>query len=224
MGAQPVNGKLLPTFLILICLVPAGAGSYRMAKIIMRGQFALDFAADHVDQLPLLLHALGAIGFLVMGALQILPGTRARHPLYHRRAGRLAASLGLLGALAGLWMTVLHPDISTRLLYWGRLASGTFWALAIGMAVWAVLRRNIPAHGAWMIRAYAIAAPAGTLPFILLPLVLIVGEEGHTLFFDAVQVVAWPVHLAVAEWLIRRRQRRRPSSVRPILSLSEKGT
>ncbi len=55
-----------------------------------------------------------------------------------------------------------------------------------------------------MIRAFALALPAGTLAFVLFPIVLLIGEEGNDLVFEIVQVVAWPVHLAVAEYFIRR--------------------
>lgn len=223
MGAQPVNGKILPIFLLIACLVPGILGSYKLGEIIVSGQFAPAFASDHVDRLPLLLHMLGSIGFLLLGALQVLPGFRSRHLLWHRRIGKLIALLGLLGALAGLWMTVLHSRISGELLYWGRLGAGTFWTAAIALALAAISRRDFKAHGAWMVRAYAIALPAGTLPFILLPIVLIFGEEGNAFLFDAIQFVAWPVHIAVAEWLVRRRSSRRRMHFHLILSSPQKG-
>jgi len=223
MGPQPVNGKLLPAFFIIACLIPFSFGSYRLFEIIVTGSFSLELAPDHVDRIPLFLHVLGALGFLVIGAMQILPGLRYRHPSWHRRAGRLAAPLGLIGALAGLWMTLLHPEISSALLYWGRLGASAFWILAIGLGIYAINRRDFKSHGTWMIRAYAIALPAGTLAFVLLPFVLILGEEGHEVLLDAIQVLAWPIHLAVAEWLIQCKLNRPRTPVIPIPLLSQIG-
>ena len=206
MGHSPVNGRALPVFLFAACAIPAIFGSYRAAEIIMTCHWSFDFLPDMVDRLPLFLHVVGAVGFLVLGALQVLPGFRRRHPVWHRRAGRIALPLGFIGALSGLWMTLAHPGISGPLLHWGRVFASTIWTLAMALSVWGILRRNFRAHGRWMIRAYALALPAGTLAFFLLPLVLILGEEGHDLLFETVQVLAWPLHLTVAEWIIRRRE------------------
>ena len=49
------------------------------------------------------------------------------------------------------------------------------------------------------------------LAFILLPMVVFLGEQGNELIFEIVQVVAWPVHVALAEWLMRRPRRRNPA-------------
>ncbi len=210
MGRVSVNRYLLPGFLVTACLVPAAFGTIRAVSIISEGQWALEFMRDHTDRLPLFLHILCAVTFLLLGTLQIWPRFRTRHMRWHRRAGKIAATAGLIGAATGIWMTLAHPGISTALLAVGRIGASAFWGVAIILAVRAVLRRDIPHHRAWMIRAYAIALPAGTLAFILAPMVIIMGEEGHEMLFDAIQVAAWPLHLAVAEWFIRRPKRRRP--------------
>ncbi len=206
MGPSPVNGKLLPIFLGLIFVIPLGFGTARMVEIMVAGQFALAFVSDYVDRVPLLLHIFGSLAFLVLGALQVLPGTRARFPRFHRRSGRVIAPLGVLGAVAGIWMTLMHPDISSPLLYWGRLISSSFWAVAIIIGLRAMRQRNFVRHGEWMTRAYLISLPAATLSLILLPMVLILGEEGHDMLFEATQVAAWPLHLAFAEWIIQKRR------------------
>lgn len=207
MGHSPVNGRLLPTFLGFACLVPTGFGIFRALDIARSGDWALRFVADAVDHLPLFLHVIGASAFVVLGAIQILPGTRHRHPRWHQRAGRFVAPAGLIGAVSGVWMTLAHPAISGELLYWGRLASGSAWTVFILLSLAMIGRRNFKAHGRWMIRAYALALPAGTLAFILLPIVLIWGEENTEHLGEVIQVIAWALHLAVAEWLIQRKSR-----------------
>ena len=72
--------------------------------------------------------------------------------------------------------------------------------LVLGFA--AIRRRDIAAHRAWMVRAYALGLAAGTQAFTE-PL-------GVALFGDAVVVsdlakgAGWVVNLAVAEWVVRR--------------------
>ena len=66
----------------------------------------------------------------------------------------------------------------------------------------AVRRRDIAAHRAWMIRAYAIALAAGTQVFTegIGGAVFGTGE----LSADLAKGAGWVVNLAIAEWAIRR--------------------
>ena len=71
------------------------------------------------------------------------------------------------------------------------------------LAVRFVIQKNIAKHRAFMIRAYAIAINAGTLPFIYIPIMIVYGVA-PPLIEDAIQVTGWIVNLSVAEWIIRR--------------------
>jgi uncharacterized membrane protein YozB (DUF420 family) len=204
MGRLPMNDKLLIAFLAAACAIPTLAGTYRVVEIILTGQWGFNWARDTVDRLPLFVHASCSILFLCLGAIQLVPSARRRNMKWHKTAGRVAVSAGLLGALSGVWMTLAHPDISTAVLYYARLGASLFWAVAIVLAVRHVVQGQRAQHRAWMIRAYAIALPAGTLAFIMLPIVMIFGEEGNALLLETVQAAAWPLHMAIAEWIIRR--------------------
>lgn len=203
MGRVSLTGRGLPALALLACLIPTGGAIYRAAMILAEGDYAFRLAPDHVDAAPLLVHALASVGFITLGAVQILPGARRANMRWHRAAGRYAFGAGLLGALSGVWMTLLHPGIATEALYWARLVFGLGWALALVMALRAVLRRDLARHRAFMIRAFAIAINAGTLPFLFLPAYLILGDQGPD-FEDNFQIFGWLVNLAVAEWIIRR--------------------
>ena len=71
----------------------------------------------------------------------------------------------------------------------------------------AIRRRDIPAHRAWMIRAYAIGLAAGTQVFTqgIGEAIFGTGE----LRSDLAKGAGWVINLAVAEWAIRRPARRR---------------
>ncbi len=210
MTRKPVNGFAMPIFFALACLAPVGFGIYRAAVLIAKSDWWLYFAAEQVDNLPLLVHVAASGLFIVLASLQILPGFRARHKQWHQRAGKIAIAAAIAGALSGLWMSLIHTGISGPLLYAGRITASSAWAIFVLLGVRELRRRNFKAHGRWMIRAFALALPAGTLAFILLPIVLVIGEEGNDLIFEIVQVAAWIVHLGVAEYLLRRR--RKPES------------
>jgi hypothetical protein len=74
-------------------------------------------------------------------------------------------------------------------------------ATCLGLGVTAIRRREVAAHRAWMIRAYALALAAGTQAFTQG-----VGEGlfGASDVSTAVSVTSgWIINLAVAEWIIR---------------------
>lgn len=212
MGHAPVNGKALPIFLALTSIVPIGAGLYRIGALAVEWDWALKFSAQHVDNLPLFLHAIFALTFIGLGALQLLPGFRARHMTWHRAAGRWTATAGILAALTGIWMTLAHQELSTPVLFYGRLIFSSLWAIFILIAVQKVIQKDIRNHRAYMIRAFSIAITAGTLPFIYIPVLVIFGEPAP-LIDNTIQVAGWIINLSIAEWIIRHKPSLRTSAV-----------
>jgi hypothetical protein len=85
-------------------------------------------------------------------------------------------------------------------------------AASIVLGFTAIRRRDITAHRAWMIRAYALAVAAGTQAFTQG-----IGEAlfGTSDLSTAVSVSAgWVINAAVAEWVIRRPDARRSRRAR----------
>jgi len=199
--------RALPYLLCAACFVPVSIGAYRVGALAFEWDWALQFAADQVDNLPLWLHAIFSIGFLTLGALQLVTGLRNSNRPRHRKLGKYTFVFGVLGASSGLYMTLSHPDISGPLLHYGRLLFACLWIGFLVQAVVSIRNRDIPRHRANMIRAYAIAINAGTLPFIYLPILAIFGEPPQV-FDEIIQVGGWVVNLSIAEWWIRRRARR----------------
>jgi hypothetical protein len=78
---------------------------------------------------------------------------------------------------------------------------------SIIIAVSSILRRNVPRHEAFMIRAYAIAQGAGTQVLVLGPWMLLTGQ-GVGLPRDLLMVLSWAINIGVAEWIIRARKTR----------------
>jgi hypothetical protein len=97
-----------------------------------------------------------------------------------------------------------------NLLWTVRLLVASTMAGAIVLGFAAIRRRDIAAHRAWMIRAYALALGAGTQTVTqgVGQAVFGTGELSTALSISA----GWVVNAAVAEWIIRRpgaRRRRR---------------
>lgn len=196
----------IPTALILLSLVPAIAGAFRLLQLTSGAEITPDNARFFASPLPLVLHIVSSTIYAVLGAFQFAPAFRRRHTRWHCRAGRLLILSGFIAALSGLWMTqfYLMPPHDGSVLYGLRLLFGSYMVLALALGVDAIRRRDFSRHGIWMIRAYAIGLGAGTQVFT--HLVWNLFPITQTEFHRALAMGAgWVINLLVAEWIIRRR-------------------
>jgi uncharacterized membrane protein len=194
----------VPAGLIALGAIPIVFGTLRVVELL-GGPETMPVRERFVDSpVPVVLHIVCAIPYVVLGALQFSASLRRRRPAWHRRSGRLLVPLGLVVALSALWMNQFYVDPEGRneLLYVFRLGFGTamVWSIILGLV--AVRRRDFARHRVWMTRAYAIALGAGTQTITL---GFGQGIFGTTELTTAVfQALAWVINLAVAEWGLRR--------------------
>jgi uncharacterized membrane protein len=198
----------VPAALLVLCLIPLVSGSFRVLEVAGGTQLLPSNPRIAASPVPLVIHVLGAALYAVVGAFQFPARLRRRRPAWHRRAGRVLVVAGLLVAGSGLWMTLFYSGAPGGALLWTvRLvvASATGTSLVLGFA--AIRRRDIAAHRAWMIRAYALSLGAGTQT--------ITQGVGEGLFgtgdlSTALSLTAgWAINAAVAEWIVRRPTTRR---------------
>ena len=199
------SGWLVPAGLVALSIVPAVAGIARLAELAGGAEITAANARFFAAPLPVVLHVLVVIPYTIVGAFQFAKGFRRRRRDWHRAAGRVLAALGLVAALSGLWMAHFYPwpENDGELLYAFRLLFGTAMVISIALALRAVRRRDFTAHGAWMMRGYAIGIGAGTQVLTHLPWFVLVGRPGE-LSRALLMGAGWAINLAVAEWIIRR--------------------
>jgi uncharacterized membrane protein len=203
-----------PAAMLLLSLIPLLAGTFRVIQLLGGPELIPADERFASFPLPLVVHIVGAAMFLVVGAFQLVPRFRRRHPRWHRRAGRVLAVAGLLVACSALWMTLFYAEKPGTgvLLYLLRLvfASAMIGCLVLGVTT--IRHGDVAGHRAWMIRAYAIGLAAGTQA--------VTGGIGQAVFGhgvvqgDLAMGSAWVINLAVAEWVIRHQDgfgRSRPS-------------
>jgi uncharacterized membrane protein len=210
----------LVTLLLVLSAIPVMSGTLRLIEVA--GGPAV-MPANHrygAFPLPLVLHIMGAIVFVLAGILQFLPRFRRRHPVWHRRAGRVLVPAGVLAAGSGVAMTIFfeaQPN-SGILLYLFRLGFGSLMVISLVLGVTTIRRRDITAHRAWMTRAYAIGLAAGTQAFTAGFGEALLGTG--VIAADLAKGAGWIINLAFAELAIRR-PLRRSRSARPTTPVLE---
>jgi uncharacterized membrane protein len=206
---------LIPTGLIALSIVPALAGTMRLIQLGGAGSITPENARFFAAPLPVAMHIVAAVIYCVLGAFQFSPRLRQSNPAWHRAAGRLLVACGLIAAGSALWLTQFYPigvESPARFdgpyLYVIRLLAASTMAVSLCLGLAAAMRRDIPVHRAWMMRAYALGLGAGTqalthLPWFLFP--SIQGEVARTVLMGA----GWAINIAIAEWLIARERSKR---------------
>ena len=118
---------------------------------------------------------------------------------------------GLLVAASAVWMTLFYPAQpgTGELLYALRLTFGSAMAACLVLGLTTARRRDITAHRAWMIRAYAIGLAPGTQAFTEGLGGVVFGDS--VLAGDLAKGAGWVINLIVAEWAIRRTTRHQPA-------------
>lgn len=201
---------LVPAGLLLLSLVPALAGTARLAQLAGGAKVTADNARFFAQPIPVVLHILSVIPYSMVGAFQFAPAFRKRHRVWHRKVGRLLGVCGFVAAMSGLWMAHFYPWPAGDGVgvYVERLVFGTAMAVSIVLGIDAAARRrDFKAHGDWMIRAYAIGMGAGTQVLTHLPWFIFVGKPGESAR-TVLMGAGWVINVVVAEWIIRRKPRR----------------
>lgn len=164
--------------------------------------------------LPVILHIISVIPYSILGALQVAPAFRRRHRAWHRAAGKALVVFGMVAALTGLWMAQFYalPPGDGEIVYLERLVFGTAMAMSVALGIDAIRRRDFIAHGAWMLRGYAIGMGAATQVLTHLPYFILVGkpdESARAVLMGA----GWVINVVVAEWIIRKRPSLRAGTI-----------
>ncbi len=203
-----VSDWKVPALLLLLSLVPILGGIARFVNM-SNGSVTPDNARFVAAPLPIVIHVISATIYSLLGAFQFSKGFRLRWPGFHRRAGRVLVVCGVLAGLTGVWMTALYPipsGLQGPILLAVRLVVGLAMVASIIIALSSILRRDVPRHEAFMIRAYAIGQGAGTQVLILGPWMLLTGQ-GVGVARDLLMALSWAINLGVAELIIRGRKR-----------------
>ena len=171
---------LLAVTAVALWFVLANAVPYVVPDPVHAARYA---AARRVG---LLVHIAAGTVALLVGPVQLWLGLGRRHVGLHRRLGLLYLAGVALGSASAFYLA-----FTTRL-GWvvgaGLTGLGVAWLVTTGLAVAAILRRQIPQHAEWMVRSYVV-----TFAFVTFRLLWAA--------FRAAEVGTLPEQLAAASWL-----------------------
>ena len=211
MPTQSISNRLIFFAAATAALSALAFFTWVMASIVWpytSGRLDIDFLLTKTHIIHLLryrlafyLHIFPALLVLAAGLTQFSGAILRRAPGLHRWVGRVYvySVLGLCGP-AGMvmaWYANGGPVAQASFL----LLSGLWW-WTTWVAYQAIRRGDIRAHGAWMIRSYALTLSAITLRLMQFTLAMYGTLDPET----AYRLVAWPswtLNLLLAEILLR---------------------
>jgi len=199
----------VPAGLIFLSIIPLIFGALRLNELANGAAITPDNARFFASPSPVVIHIIASAIYALLGAFQFMSRLWQRGIKWHRWVGRLLVPVGLLVGLSGLWMTIFYPrsEGASNLLYAFRLLFGMGMVLSIILGYFAILRKDVPQHQAWMTRAYAIGLGAGTQVLTGMVGALIFGTPNE--FENALLMgAAWAINLAIAEWIILKQPNR----------------
>ncbi len=158
------------TLSLLLWLAPAALAS--LYFVLDRSHFVFDYSeASYSPYLwakrqAAYLHIATGMVALIVGFVQIWLGMTGNTRRLHRQLGWVYVLTVAISVVAAIAMVL---RISGYFAYAsGLFANAIVWALATGMAIWAIRRRRIELHRDWMIRSFLMAF-AFTLARLMLP-------------------------------------------------------
>lgn len=194
----------VPAALIFYALLLFVTSSMRIFEIAGGPVETADNARFLVMPIQIYLHAGGGMLYLVLGAFQFSQPIRARWPKWHRWSGRTAVLAGATAALSALWITETFPETPTgnpHEIYGLRILFGLGWLAFLALGIISALKRDIAAHRAWMMRAYAIGLGGTTTALLLAPWFVVFGPPPAKVFVLATGA-AWVINLLVVQRIL----------------------
>jgi uncharacterized membrane protein len=193
--------------LVALVAIPTVASALRVVEAAGGVQLLPENPRFTASPAPLVVHVISAVFFAIVGAWQFPGRFRRRHRDGHRVAGRVLVGAGLVVAVTGLWMTLFYANAPGGAPLWTvRLVVGAATGASLVLGFAAIRRRDVRAHRAWMIRAYALTVGAGTQTVTEGISQSLLGVNDVSKFLGT--TAGWVINAAVAEWLIRRPRRR----------------
>jgi len=130
-------------------------------------------------------HILPAFILALSGIFQLFPTVRAKYPVFHRWNGRIFLTLGISGALTGLYLTWGAGLRFSNIGSLGITLNGILIPIAVCLAWYHIRKRNIEKHKRWAIHSFMLVNGVWSFRLYLMAWYLInQGPNGNTSKID----------------------------------------
>ncbi|NVK22621.1 MAG: DUF2306 domain-containing protein [Kangiellaceae bacterium] len=169
---------------------------------------------DDLGNAILALHLLPAILLSLSGTFQIIPYIRRRYPVFHRWNGRMFLTLGILGALTGLYLTWVRGSRLSDLGSIGLTLNGLLIPLAAVLAWRFAVKRQYQNHMRWAVHSFILINGVWSFRLYLMSWFLVnQGPNGNTATIDgpadiALSFASYLLPMLIAEiyfWAMRQK-------------------
>ncbi len=145
-------------------------------------------------------HVIFAGVALLLSPIQLSGRLRARIPRVHRVTGRIVLASIAIAGVAGFLLSWFNVAGAIGTAGFGALA--ILWITFAALGLRAILRGDVHAHRAWMMRTFAMTYAAVTLRVWLIVLIILLGDF-HSAYL-LVPFLSWVPNLIVVELILRR--------------------
>jgi uncharacterized membrane protein len=179
MDAAPPRRRLLWTAVIFLSLIgvavaarrivvlsPVLSAGYHPAPAPFNPRLAQLRATDDLFAAHprlTLIHIIPGLLFMLLGPFQFSRAICSNYPKWHRITGRIFVACAYVVGISALVMSVAMPAIGGVNQAVATTLFGILFLIALTKAFRHILRREIPQHREWMIRAYAIGLAVATV-------------------------------------------------------------
>lgn len=147
-------------------------------NVVMQGGY---IAGDTRGNLAIGAHLLLAVLVMLGGALQLIPGLRARAPAFHRWNGRLYLAGAVVASVTGLYMVWFRGAVGDFTQHLGVSLNGILIIAFAGMALRTAMARRFAEHRRWALRLFL--AVSGVW-FFRIMLMFWIAAHGRPVGFD----------------------------------------
>lgn len=160
---------------------------------------------DTLGNAMLFFHVIPAALLSFSGVLQLIPKIRTHYPSLHRWNGRLFLTLGIIGALGGLYLTWGRGSRFSDIGALGITLNGLLIPVAAVMAWRFAVTKNFSQHKRWAIHAFILVNGVWTFRLYLMAWYLVnQGPRGNNQQLDgptdiAISFACYLLPMAVAE-------------------------
>jgi hypothetical protein len=184
---------------------------------------------DLFGNLALFSHVIPAALLSVGGIIQLLPFVRINYPAVHRWNGRMFLSLGLMGAISGLYLTWGRGSRLSDIGSLGITLNGILIVIAVAMA-WRYARaRQFDSHMRWAIHAFILVNGVWFFRLNLMAWYAInQGSNGNTSTLDGpmdifLSFACYGIPMLIAECVFWARRQKHSASTWAVSALTSIG-